>query len=204
MSAVAERKAQDVVVASRVRGLSNDALIIELIQTLNHLSRWLTPIHDRTRLEVSARRSEPSVKEILIDLRANEAKVFSFMNAIAAETNPDLDRIPRVEPTPLQVRTDRESNALVIMSGFRRIRESSTALLRALPDNAWERGGYSRTHRDWTIRLLAESLATTDWEKLRLIDAILSAIGARQGIAAVSRVNLEEIDEPYKGQIGRG
>ena len=45
---------------SSVRDLSNDALIIRLIQTLNHLSRWLTPIHDQTVLEFSPRRSEPS------------------------------------------------------------------------------------------------------------------------------------------------
>ena len=49
---------------SSIRDLSNDALIIRLIQTVNHLSRWLTPIHDQTVLEFSPRRSEPSVKEL--------------------------------------------------------------------------------------------------------------------------------------------
>src|SRR5215213_9498494 len=85
---------------SSVRDLSNDALIIRLIQTINHLSRWLTPIHDRTVLEFSARRSEPSVKELLIRLRDTETRAYGFMNAIATERDPDLDRVPRVEPSP--------------------------------------------------------------------------------------------------------
>ena len=84
---------------SSIRDLSNDALIIRLIQTLNHLSRWLTPIHDRTVLEFSPRRSEPSVKELLLRMRDTETRAYGFMNAIASERDPDLDRIPRVEPS---------------------------------------------------------------------------------------------------------
>src|ERR687891_1726131 len=87
---------------SPVRDLSNDALIIRLIQTLNHLSRWLTPIHDRTVLEFSPRRSEPSVKELLLRMRDTETRAYGFMNAIASERDPDLDRIPRVEPSAVQ------------------------------------------------------------------------------------------------------
>ena len=132
-----------------VRDLSNDALIIRLIQTINHLSRWLTPIHDRTVLEFSARRSEPTVKDLLIRLRDTETRAYGFMNAIATERDPDLDRVPRVEPSPAQTAVDRSSHSLVIMSEFRRVRESSSALLRALPDTAWDRGGYSRTQRNW-------------------------------------------------------
>src|SRR5215211_781153 len=124
---------------SSIRDLSNDALIIRLIQTLNHLSRWLTPIHDRTVLEFSVRRSEPSVKDLLVRLRDTEIRAYGFMNAIASERDPDLDRVPRVEPTPQQILVDRSAHSLVIMSEFRRVRESSTALLRALPDTAWDR-----------------------------------------------------------------
>src|SRR5215211_8034717 len=142
-------------VDSSIRQLSNDALIIRLIQTVNHLSRWLTPIHDRTILEFSARRSEQSVKELLIRLRDTEIRAYGLMNAIASERDPDLDRVPRVEPSPAQIAVDRSAHSLVIMSEFRRVRESSTALLRALPDTAWDRGGYSRTQRNWTIRELA-------------------------------------------------
>jgi hypothetical protein len=194
-SAVSEQNVESEI--SAIRDLSNDALIIRLIQTVNHLSRWLTPIHDRTVLEFSPRRSEPSVKELLVRLRDTETRAYGFMNAIATERNPDLDRVPRVEPTPVQILLDRTAHPLVIMSEFRRVRESSTSLLRALPDTAWERGGYSRTDRNWTIRELAEYLARHDREMLQRIDRVLSRSGARDGIAAVSQVDFTHIEEPF-------
>ena len=95
---------------SSIRDLSNDALIIRLIQTINHLSRWLTPIHNRTVLEFSARRSEPSAKELLIRLRDTEIRAYAFMNAIATARDPDLDRVPRVEPSPAQIAVDRSAH----------------------------------------------------------------------------------------------
>jgi hypothetical protein len=188
---------------SSLRDLSNDALIIRLLQTVNHLSRWLTPIHDRTVLEFSARRSEPSVKDLLIRLRDTETRAYAFMNAIASERDPDLDRVPRVEPSAAQVALDRSAHPLVIMSEFRRVRESSTSLLRALPDNAWERGGFSRTQRNWTIRELAEYLAGHDREMLKRIDRALSRSGARNGIAAVSQVDYMRIEEPFLATVRR-
>jgi hypothetical protein len=186
---------------SSIRDLSNDGLIIRLIQTVNHLSRWLTPIHDRTVLEFSPRRSEPSVKELLLRMRDTETRGYAFMYAIATESNPDLDRVPRVEPTEVQAAVDRSAHPLVIMSEFRRVRESSTSLLRALPDSAWGRGGYSRTQRDWTIRELAEYLAGHDREMLQRIDRVLSRTGARDGIAAVSRVDFTRIEEPFRASL---
>ena len=188
---------------SSIRDLSNDGLIIRLIQTVNHLSRWLTPIHDRTVLEFSPRRSEPSVKELLLRMRDTETRGYAFMYAIATESNPDLDRVPRVEPTQVQAAGDRSAHPLVIMSEFRRVRESSTSLLRALPDSAWGRGGYSRTQRDWTIRELAEYLAGHDREMLQRIDRVLSRTGARDGIAAVSRVDFTRIEEPFRASLVR-
>jgi hypothetical protein len=188
---------------SSIRDLSNDGLIIRLIQTVNHLSRWLTPIHDRTVLEFSPRRSEPSVKELLLRMRDTETRGYAFMYAIATESNPDLDRVPRVEPTQVQAAVDRSAHPLVIMSEFRRVRESSTSLLRALPDSAWGRGGYSRTQRDWTIRELAEYLAGHDREMLQRIDRVLSRTGARDGIAAVSRVDFTRIEEPFRASLVR-
>jgi hypothetical protein len=186
---------------SSIRDLSNDGLIIRQIQTENHLSRWLTPIHDRTVLEFSPRRSEPSVKELLLRMRDTETRGYAFMYAIATESNPDLDRVPRVEPTQVQAAVDRSAHPLVIMSEFRRVRESSTSLLRALPDSAWGRGGYSRTQRDWTIRELAEYLAGHDREMLQRIDRVLSRTGARDGIAAVSRVDFTRIEEPFRASL---
>jgi hypothetical protein len=89
------------------------------------------------------------------------------------------------------------------MSEFRRVRESSTSLLRALPDTAWERGGYSRTQRNWTIRELAELLAGHDRETLQRIDRALSRSGARDGIAAVSQVDFTHIEEPFLASVTR-
>ena len=188
---------------SSIRQLSNDALIIRLIQTVNHLSRWLTPVHDPTVLEFSARRSEPSVKELLIRLRDTETRAYGFMNAIASERDPDLDRIPRFESTPAQTAVDGTAHPLVIMSEFRRVRESSTALLRALPDTAWERGGFSRTQRNWTIRQLAEFLAGNDHDMLQRLDRALSQSGARYGIAAVSKVDFSRIKQPFLASVTR-
>jgi hypothetical protein len=203
MSSSAVRKAESGAADSSIRDLSNDALIIRLIQTVNHLSRWLTPIHDRTVLEFSPRRSEPSVKELLLRMRDTETRVYGLMNAIALERDPDLDRIPRVEPSQVQISVDRSAHPLVIMSEFRRVRESSTSLLRALPDNAWERGGYSRTDRNWTIRELAEHLVGHDREMLQRIDRVLSRSGARDGIAAVSQVDFTHIEEPFLASVSR-
>jgi hypothetical protein len=200
-SAVSEQELETA--DASIAGLSNDALIIRLIQTLNHLSRWLTPIHDTTVLEFSPRRSEPSVKDLLLRMRDTETRAYGFMNAIASERDPDLDRVPRVESSPEMTIVDRSAHPLVTMSEFRRVRESSTALLRALPDTAWERGGYSRTQRNWTIRQLAEYLASHDWEMLQRIDRALSRSGARQGIAAVSQVDFARIEEPFLASVTR-
>jgi len=197
MSSAAIREQHVESADSSIHQLSNDALIIRLIQTVNHLSRWLTPIHDRTVLEFSPRRSEPSVKELLLGMRDNETRAYGFMHAIATERDPDLDRIPCVEPTPVQTAVDRSAHPLVIMSEFRRVRESSSSLLRALPDSAWGRGGYSRTDRNWTIRELAEYLARHDRDMLQRIDRVLSRGGARDGIAAVSQVDFTHIEEPF-------
>ena len=180
-----------------VAATSNDALIVDLLQTTNHLSRWLTPIHDLTRLDLTTRRSQVSVKDLLLGLRDNEVAVYSLMNAIATQVNPDLDKTPPVLRSPLQREADARANALVVMSEFRRVRESSTSLLRALPDTAWSRGGYSRSSRDWTIRELADSLAVNDWEQLGLIDAALNETGLRGSIAGVSQVARDGLSEPY-------
>jgi hypothetical protein len=177
--------------------LSNDALIIELLQTLNHLSRWLTPIHNQTLLEISPRRSEPSVKEHLISLRDLETHAFTLLYAIVNETKPDLDRISRHQRNSFQVEADLTAKPLVVMSEFRRLRESTTSLLRALPDNAWDREGYSRRERNWSVRELAEFLAENDRKTLRDIDRMLDRQGVRRGIASASRVRFDEIERPF-------
>lgn len=200
---VAERADETMSIEARVRELSNDALIIQLLQTVNHLSRWLTPIHDRTRLEFAPYRAEGSLKDLLIDMRDNEARVYALMHAITTEVNPNLDRVPQMQRGPAQIEADRQANLLVIMSGFRRVRQSTTSLLRAMPDNAWQRGGYSRTSRNWTLRQLGEYLAVNDRERLSEIDRILERSGAREDIAEVSQISLELLDVPFVPRVGR-
>jgi hypothetical protein len=181
--------------------LTNDQIIIELLQTPNHLSRWLTPIHDRTLLEFSPRRAQPSVKDVLLRMRDTETWAYQRMYAIATEVDPNLDRLPNVERSPQAEEADRRADALVVMSAFRRVRQSSTSLLRALPDAAWLRGGFSRKDRNWTIRQLAEFLVAQDREALREIDQLLAQSGARRGIAKVSQVRYDELDEPFLGAV---
>lgn len=180
-----------------VAAMSNDALIVDLLQTVNHLSRWLTPIHDPARLDWTSRRSQVSVKDLLLGLRDNEVRVYSYMNAIVTQINPDLDKVPVREASHAQREADARANALIILAEFRRVRESTTSLLRALPDTAWSRGGYSRTTRDWTVRELAESLAVNDWEQLGLVDAALEESGLRKSVAKVSQVSRDHLREPF-------
>ncbi len=52
-----------------IERMDNNSLIIRLHFTINHLSRWLSPIHDEHKLERSLYRGEPSPKEILILMR---------------------------------------------------------------------------------------------------------------------------------------
>src|SRR5687768_8301080 len=99
----------------RIDDLSNDSLIIRLHFSVNHLSRWLTPIHDVQRLERSPFRNEPSVKELLIGMREEERRVFPMLHAIVTQNNPDLDRLPAPAITPDQAAFDRERSVLSIL-----------------------------------------------------------------------------------------
>ena len=173
--------------------LDNNALIIRLHFTPNHLSRWLTPIHDQSRLARSVHRGEPSVKDLLLRLRDEELRVFPKMHAIAVRTLPDLDKLPPVRRTPEEERQDREAPVLEIMAEFRRLRQSTCSLLRSLPDSAWARVGISRREHDWTLRGLAEHLVASDRTTLAAIDRALDRVGAREGIAAYARVHLDQL-----------
>mgnify|MGYP000875923049 CR=1 FL=1 len=180
-----------------ISSLNNNEVIVALLQTVNHLSRWLTPVHEWRLLEYSTRRAQPSVKDVLLRMRQTETWVYGYLYAMAAQSNPDLDLLEEPSPAPMQEEADRRAGPLVVMSEFRRLRQSSVSLLRALPDNAWDRDGYSRRSRNWTIRQLAEYLVERDRDHLREIDALLAQSGARDGIAPVSRVRFDEIDDPF-------
>lgn len=187
--AVAGRTAADV----KISELSNDSLIIRLHFTINHLSRWLTPIHDRTLLERSLRRGEPSVKDLLIRLRDEELRTFPKLHLIAVENDPDLDRLPDVTRSPELLAQDQRLSPLSILAEFRRLRQSTVSLLRSLPDNAWGRVGTSRREHDWQIRTLAEHLANHDLDVLYEIDLTLDRVGAREGVSQAAKAHLDEL-----------
>ena len=176
-----------------ITDLDNDALILRLHFTVNHLSRWLTPIHDQSRLNRSVRRGEPSVRELMLRLRNEELRAFPKMHAISVQTMPNLDALPPPEPTAEEERNEGEATVLELMAEFRRLRQSTCSLLRSLPDSAWDRLGISRREHDWTLRRLAESLADHDRAVLVEMDRALDRIGVRQGVAQASRANVNEL-----------
>lgn len=173
--------------------LDNDALILRLHFTINHLSRWLSPIHDQSRLDRSVHRGDDSVKEVMLRFRDEERRIFPRLHLIATRSQPDLDALPPPLTTEEERRHDREATVIEIMSEFRRLRQSTCSLLRSLPDNAWRRQGISRREHDWTLRGLAEHLTTHDREALTAIDRALERSGARRGIATVSRGSVDEL-----------
>jgi hypothetical protein len=187
----------------RIVALSNDALVIRLHYALNHLSRWLTPIHDQSKLLLAVRRGESSVKEVLLRLRNEELVVFPLIHAIATRTSPDLDKLPIPYRTPEQQELDRRMSPLSVMAEFRRLRQSTLSVLRGLPDDAWQRVGISRREHDWTIRALAERLAHHDVATLAVIDETLEKTGAREGLAAAQRVRLPELLRLMPAEVKR-
>lgn len=176
-----------------VSKLDNDSLIIRLHYTVNHLSRWLTPVHDRALLDRSVFRGQPSIKDILVAMRDEEARMYPKLHMIANEANPNLDRIGTETRSERQLAFDASASALSTLAEFRRLRHSTMSLLRNLPDGAWQRAGTSRREHDWQIRGLAEHLATHDLEALYQIDVTLDRIGAREGLAPAARTHLDEL-----------
>lgn len=176
-----------------IRQLDNNALIIRLHFTINHLSRWLSPIHDRNKLERARYRGELTAREIVLGMRDEEQRIYPKLYLIATQTNPDLDKIPPYHPNASQQRSDAEHPTIVLMSAFRRLRQSTCSLLRSLPDDAWDRRGISRRERDVTIRQLAEHLAEHDYRFLRALDQTLNAAGARKDLADIQKWPLDEL-----------
>ncbi len=182
-----------VIPPEELRKLSNDSVVIRLHYTINHLSRWLTPIHDPTKLTRAVRRGEPSIKDLLIQLRDEELRNFPKMYLVSVKTRPDLDQLPLFTRTSAQLENDARHSPLTIMSEFRRLRHSTLSLLRNLPNDAWSRSGISRRERDWTLRQLAEHLIAHDYDILAEMDQALDRTGAREGLAAAQRVHLDEL-----------
>lgn len=177
----------------KISDLSNDSVIVRLHFTINHLSRWLTPIHDRTKLDHGRHYGQPSVRDLLFELRDFELVTFAKLHVIANNANPDLDKLPPFIKTPDQVKEDERIRPLSIMAEFRRLRQSTVALLRALPDSAWNRVGMSRREHDWQIRELAELLVSHDVDILYAIDLTLDQVGARADVSDAARAHLDEL-----------
>lgn len=191
---VATRPASSVTAADvPVSRLDNNSLIVRLHYTVNHLSRWLTPVHNRALLERSVFRGEPSIKQLLLELRDEELIVFPKMHLIATQPDPDLDKLPPVERSAQDERWESFASALSVMAEFRRLRQSTLSLLRSLPDNAWHRFGTSRAEHDWVLRDLAELLANHDVQVLSRIDQTLDKIGAREGLSPAATTHLDEL-----------
>ena len=180
-----------------VADLDNDSLIIRLQMTVNHLSRWLTPITDPQLLMRSARRGEKSVFELLQEMRDTEQVAFARMNAIANNINPDLDRLPDPRYFAEKDQPGFDRSPLSVVAQIRRLRQSTCALLRSLPNSAWQRVGTSRLEHDWQIRTLAEFLADNDTRLLHLLDVQLHTTGVRQNINEASSVHLTELMTLY-------
>lgn len=176
-----------------VSQLDNMSLIVRMHNTINHLSRWLTPVHDRALLDRSVFYGEPSVKDLLKRMRDEERRAFAKMYLIANENNPDLDKVPPFQLTEAQRRWEEEASALSMMAEVRRLRQSTLSLLRSLPDSAWSRVGTSRIEHDWVLRDLAEHLANHDTAVLSQIDDTLDRIGARKGLSPAARTHLPEL-----------
>ncbi len=176
-----------------IRSADNNALIIRLHFTIHHLSRWLSPIHDPGPLERSRYHGEPTVKELLIAMRDHEQYIYPRMYVIATQENPDLDAIPEYHPSATRQVSDAQHSPIVLLSNFRRLRQSTCSLLRNLPDNAWDRKGFSRVHKNTTLRELAEGLAEHDYRYLRAMDQALNESGAREGLAEIQKASLDEL-----------
>ncbi len=180
-----------------VADLDNDSMIIRLQMTVNHLSRWLTPITDQQLLMRSARRGEKSVFELLQEMRDTEQVAFARMNAIANNINPDLDRLPDPRYFAEKDQPGFDRSPMSVLAQVRRLRQSTCALLRSLPDSAWQRVGTSRLEHDWQIRTLAEFLAENDTRILHLMDVQLHTTGVRQEINQAAGAHLTELMTLY-------
>ena len=177
----------------QVRYSDNNSLIIRLHFTVNHLSRWITPIHDPNRLERAVYRGEPTAKALVIEMRDEEERIYPKMYIIATQTHPDLDKIPHwVRDAATRVR-DETTATIVLMAQYRRLRQGTCSLLRSLPDDAWSLKGTSRQERNVNIRELAEHLALHDYRYLRALDETLDQVGAREGLAAIQKTHLDEL-----------
>lgn len=178
-----------------IRSMEPNALIVRLMFTINHLSRWLSPIHDADKLERSVYRGEPTPKDLVIRLRQYDKRIYPRMYLAAHEPDADFDTLEEPEIGLQQQQRDTHDSTIVVLSQFRRLRQTSTALLRALPDSAWDLRGRSRSGIEGSIRSMAEALAIHDYRVLRALDQTLDQVGARDDLAQIQKTPLDELLE---------
>ncbi len=153
----------------------HDQIVIRLTHMLNYLSKRITPQRDLTKLHRAPARGEWSVREIIAHLRDTEARIFPKMHLIATTEYPDFRKID-VRRNLMMISED--DSAFLVMSQFRRVRQSTLSLLREIPRDAWNRMGCDVDNSTITIRDLALNLLEHDAEHLAQIDATLIARGA--------------------------
>ena len=108
-------------VVQAIRDLDNNSLALRLHFTVHHLSRWITPIHDRNKLERSRHYGEPTVRDLLLLMRENEQFIYPRMWVVANEKDPNMDQIPPYVPNASVVMADRNWATVELMGGFRRL-----------------------------------------------------------------------------------
>ncbi|MCA9834944.1 MAG: hypothetical protein KC435_13410 [Thermomicrobiales bacterium] len=182
-------------IVQAIRALDNNSLALRLHFTIHHLSRWITPIHDRNKLERSRHYGEPTVRDLVLLLRDHEQYIYPKLFIIANESDPDLDEMASYQPNASAVLAAQNWSTVELLGAFRRLRQSTCGLLRQMPDAAWSRRGYSRKHENVTMRQLAEQLAEHDYRVLRAMDATLWDSGARDSIAEIQTASLDELLE---------
>lgn len=192
-SRIAWSASESVPEAVNLADLDNDALILQLHMTVNHLSRWLSSVHDQRRLRRTPRRGQPSVIELVLRMRDEELRIFPNIFAISVHNQPNLDALATPSRSMSEARHDREASVIEQVAEFRRLRQSTCSLLRSLPNSAWSRTGISRHEHDWTIRGLAEHLIHHDRRVLFEMDQALNLNGAREGIATAAKISAEEL-----------
>jgi hypothetical protein len=119
-------------------------------------------------------RGEASARDIVAELRDFEALYFPKIHLISIAQVPDLRHVERIGPTEY----DPDDSIFMVMSQFRRIRQSTLSLLRELPTDGWKRVGIDVDNVTVSIRDLAIELVDNDREQLARLDAVLIARGA--------------------------
>jgi hypothetical protein len=148
-----------------------DQIVLALTNTPNWLSKRITPQRDMSKVNRPPERGEWSVRDVIAHLRDNEARYFPKLHLISIAQVPDLRRVQQIGPTEY----DPDDSVFMVMSQFRRIRQSTLSLLRELPADGWKRVGVDVDNVTVSIRDLAVELVDHDAEHLAQIDSILIA-----------------------------